>query len=171
MSTVSHEIARVQPTLAEIAAGWSPEEECEPFISPEDTFVVYEPSRADSAFWTAFNAANDGDTPECPTFRGVDSDACTHSFCLGARVGLIARESREAEALGYEVGLISELRMPPGGYAPHQAAAYSVGFARGRAEDDARTEAQIEHLESQAMEDHYYRAGLDLAGDAGVFNN
>lgn len=122
---------RVQPTPPDISFDFGPEGDCEPFMSPAD--VCYQPSPTDAAFWVAFNAALDGDRPDCPSVGAGWSPEQTNGFYLGARAGKVARESREAKAIGRTLGEIGGGSEPPAGYSEHEADAYRAGFAEAQA--------------------------------------
>jgi hypothetical protein len=139
----------------------SPEfaDDCEPFISPEDTF---QPSPADEAWLVAFNAADSGEPADFPS--GVplaDRERIYMAHLSGDRAGKRAREAREAREVGRTMGLARSASEPPAGYAPHEAAAYREGYAEGlRAADeldaeDARLEAWVAANEGEAMEEYF----------------
>jgi hypothetical protein len=165
MSTLHQTPSFVHPFDAAIRIVGLPEvlADVEPFMSPED--VGYCPSPTEEAWKLAFDASFAGEPADYPTPKPplAIREAVYLAHLRGDREGRLARETREAFEVGKTLGIISDICCPPSGYAPHQSEGYRKGFAAGQAdfdaavrfeaEDDARTEAQIKHMEAERLHD------------------
>jgi hypothetical protein len=123
------------------------------FTPSEESFV---PTLEDEAYWAGYTSAKEGERGWLLLGHQVVRDM-GFAFSRGQYEGHRDRQIIEAKELGRELGIISDIACPPGGFCDAEKAAYRKGFAIGQAEferavafevacmeEDARLEAWIE---------------------------
>ena len=151
MISLHHDSPSVIPTFNLPIS--QPSHLAEPEVKGE--WPEFDPSLADEAWLTAYNAAYAGHPGRLPSGPTATAEIRLR-FTRGTLAGKEDRERDAAYELGQAMGLENENSVPPAGLAAHEADAYRKGFLAGLAEREDRFDAMFgeeeEVADSEKME-------------------